>query len=89
MTITDIKKINAEKGFFFFSKKNMRLFKSKIESGLYKNNCFITSECNFDGTKRFYTVRKFNPESGSIETIGEFQQFKTIDSAREFARSVE
>ena len=37
---------------------------------------FITSENNFDGSRRFYTVRR-QSVSGDIKTVGEFQQYKT------------
>lgn len=41
---------------------------------------FITSEKRFDDARR-YTIRDAKPD-GTINTIGEFQQFRTRDQAR-------
>jgi hypothetical protein len=72
-TMDDVKRINAEKGFHFFSPDTMRFFKSKIESQLYADKYFITSEKKgFEDSTRGYSVREFNKDTGDIETIGEF-----------------
>lgn len=76
-------------GNHFFDKETMRFWVSEIESDLFQNNTFVTSEDNFDRSKRLYTVRKYNPETGDISTIGKFQQFETIDEAIKFALSVD
>jgi len=80
-TIEDIKRNNKKAGFHFFCKETMRFFNSKIETGLYKDNTFITSE-QFDyKSSRVYTIRKAVDVGESIKTIGEFGQFETLEKA--------
>lgn len=79
-----IKRFNHAAGQHFFEADTMRFFKSRIAPGVYHKgdhiNLFITSE-KFDyKTPRFYTIRQLQP-NGSIKTIGEFQQYKSLDSA--------
>ena len=88
MTLAEAKEIYKKTGSHFFDKETMKFFGSRIESGLYKNRCFITSEKNFDGTARFYTVRRFNEDYTNIETIGEFNRIKTIYGAREVVKEI-
>lgn len=86
LTIKDAKRINAEKGKHFFSKDTMRFFDSKIESDLFTNNTFITSEKRcFDDYTRVFAVRLFNPETGSIETLE--RNLLTKEDARKLARA--
>ena len=88
MTLAEaIEKYN-ETGGHFFDKETMRFFGSRIESKLYKNRCFITSENNMDGTERFYNVRRFRDDYRSIETIGEFNTIKTKTEAQRIAKEV-
>ena len=88
MTLAEaIEKYN-ETGGYFFDEDTMRFFGSRIESDLYKNRCFITSENNFDGTKRFYTVRRFNEDFTSIDTIGEFNKITSKNTAQQIAKEV-
>ena len=54
MTLADARYEYQKKGGHFFDRDTMKFFGSRIESDLYKNRCFITSEKNFDGTERFY-----------------------------------
>ena len=85
MTISEVKSIVTANGGHFFDKDTMKFWGTRIETGVIKNVCFVTSENSYDGTKRFYTIRRFNGKS--IDTIGEFQQYKTKESAREAARA--
>ena len=87
MTISEVKSIVTANGGYFFNKDTMNFFGTKIETSVFKNGCFVTSEDNYDKTKRLYTVRRFNGKS--IDTIGDFQQYKTKESAREAARKAE
>ena len=91
ITIDDAKRINKEKGQYFFSPDTMRFFKSKIERDILRfgqlidNKYFVTSE-QFDyDSPRLYSIREFNPDTGDIKTVGEFQEFKNKKTAREFA----
>ena len=94
MTMADVKKINAENGYYFFSRDTMRFFGTRIMSSLYKNNTFITSDfTSFERNKRKFTVRVFDPVSGSVETAKDkdgnstFNKFYFLEDAREFARN--
>lgn len=83
--IKELKEANKEAGYHFFSKEIMKFFASKIESNLYKNKTFITSEKKcFDDYTRVYSVRKANSDA-SIETVK--TDIKTIEEARIVARS--
>ena len=84
MKISEVKAIVVAIGSKWFSEETMKLFGTKIETSVFKNGCFVTSDNNFDRTERLYTVRRFTGES--IETVGKFQQYKTKESAREAAR---
>ena len=94
MTIADVKQANKDAGYYFFSRDTMRFFGTRIESTLYKNNTFITSDyTDFEKNNRAYSVRVFHPETGIVNTAkfpdgqSTFNKFSTIESAREFARS--
>lgn len=77
-----------QKEAYFFSRDAMRYWGCRIESGLYKNRCFITSENNFDGSRRGYTIHRFSKDFKRIETIGEFQEYSSLNSAREAAKEI-
>lgn len=94
MTIADVKQANRNAGYYFFSRDTMRFFGTRIESALYKNNTFITSDyTGFEKTSRAYSVRVFDPVSGKVSTAkfpdgqSTFNKFSTKETAREFARN--
>lgn len=80
MNINELIEIHGRKGFHFFSKNSKRFFNSRIgKKVLVKDDFayFITSE-KFDfNSPRLYTARKMNLTTGEINTIGQFQEFKT------------
>ena len=92
--MADVKQVNKDAGYYFFSKDTMRFFGTRIKSALYKNNTFITSDyTDFERNNRAYSVRVFHPETGIVDTAkfpdnqSTFNKFSTIESAREFARN--
>lgn len=94
-TITEVKKANKNLGHYFFSKDTRKFFNSRIESSLLKHQYFITSE-QFADTNgniidylfaRLYTVRQVLP-TGEIKTVGDFQQFKTLQQAKNFINNL-
>jgi len=87
LTIADVKRINAEKGQYYFTSDTMRFFKSRIESELYNNKYFITSEQSPE-MERKYSIRKFDKDTGSISTVGEFQAYNSKQSAKEALKKV-
>jgi hypothetical protein len=85
--IAEVKAANKAAGSHFFSPNTMRFFNSIIESSLYKNQCFITSEKPPHGP-RIYRVRKVKGNDGSIiDSIGPW--LKNIETARTVARAGE
>ncbi|MCX6821614.1 MAG: hypothetical protein NTW30_02425 [Candidatus Aenigmarchaeota archaeon] len=85
MNMEDVKRINEEKGQYYFTESTMRFFNSKVESELIEDKYFITSEQFDEKAPRLFTVREFNKESGWIRTIGKFQEFKDRFQAEDFA----
>jgi len=73
-TIAEVKIANKNKGYFFFSPDTMRFFNSEIESEIIKGKYFITSERMKLSMPKLYTIREAK-ENGSIDTVGNFQQY--------------
>ena len=89
LTLAEMKKINQDLGMHFFDKDAVKFFNSKFETkGIRKGNnvYFITSE-QFEPTigekePRKYTIRDMDLNDGSIDTVGEFQQYDSKESAK-------
>jgi hypothetical protein len=82
MSVPMMKELSKQNGSHFFDKSTMQFFNSQIQSGCNGKGFFITSErcdCNYP---RLYTVRRMM-SNGDVETIGKFQEFKTIKVARQ------
>lgn len=91
MTISAIKAANAAAGYYFFSPETMRSFGSRVSDDVIQGVLFVTSERDrignaWDGARR-YTVRRFFPETGSIQTVSEFGQFATLAAAKRWAHN--
>ena len=83
-SISEMKEKNEAAGHHWFSKENMRLFGTKIEVPPNKKGLFITSEYKGAGIKeRAYTIRYFDKHTGHVDTVNEFQQYETLDKAKE------
>ena len=87
-TIRDIKRMNKNSGLHWFSPDTMRFFRSRVGDKVYQGNggvYFISSEqfVGSDGRsgERMYTVRKFDPVTASIDTVGDFNKL-TYQQAR-------
>ena len=89
LTLTDIKENHAKAGRKFFSKNNMRSFNSRIESKLYNDNTFITSEKQEHQFPRLYTIRIALNNGIDIENVGEFQQFESFYQASEYRKTIQ
>lgn len=86
-TIQAIKDANKAAGYHFFDPDTLRFFDSRILGGVIGDGYFVTSErCDYD-SPRLYTVRRANA-NGSIDRVGEFQQFKTAHAARTYAKKI-
>lgn len=88
MTMSMARAKYEEKGGHFFDRRTMRFWGSRIESELYQNRCFITSEKNYDGSKRYYNVRRFSDDFSSIEDVAEFNQITSKKLAQSIAKEV-
>ena len=84
MTISEVKATVIANGGHFFDRDTMKYWGTRIETGVFKNGCFVTSEDNLDRTERLYTIRRFTGEL--IYTVGKFQQYETKEAARKAAR---
>ena len=77
----------------WFDADTMRFFNSRISSDLFYSPkkgliYFISSEkYNYD-SPRYYSVRSYEPKTGDIETIGEFQAYGTLGSAKTAAKKL-
>ncbi len=73
MTIAGIRAANAAAGGHFFEPATERFFRSRTLPTVYEGAggiFFVTSEQPPHG-KRAYTVRRFNPATRAISTVGE------------------
>ena len=86
--IRQIEYANTSAGHYFFSPSTMRFFRSKIASrNVINGRYFITSE-QFDASSpRLYTIRRAN-DDGTIDTVGDFQQYETAKAAKAAARKL-
>lgn len=84
LTLSDARRLNVEKGRYFFSPDTMKFFNSCVESDLIANKYFVTSEkrsgdpfLDIPAGERMFSIREFNSKTGNISTVGEFQEFGT------------
>ena len=81
LTMADVKRNNKTSEQCWFSPEAMRFFGSKIESGPLKQKYFVTSEQFEDDSPRLFTIRVYDPKTHQIDTVGDFQGYKTKDEA--------
>ena len=86
-TIAEIREANQAHGYYWFSHGAMRSFKTRIESAVYSGKYFITSEDNYNGTKRLYSIRQASA-NGYVGTVEDFNKFHTLEDAREQVRAI-
>lgn len=85
MTLADARAIYSG---HFFDRDTMKYWGSRIESDLYKNRCFVTSERNYDGTERYFNVRRFSEDFKNIVDITDFNTIRSIEEARQIIKEV-
>ncbi len=79
----------------WFEPSTMRFFRSRLNEKLYYCErltepsviLFISSEQGPNGIRR-YTIRSYAPETGEIDTVGDFQQYKTLNAAKRAAEKL-
>ena len=82
--IGDLQLANADSGRHFFSADTLSYFRSVIYRGFYAGRLFVTSERG-PNRRRMYTIRVANDDA-SIDTLGDFQQYATMEHAKAAAR---
>jgi hypothetical protein len=87
MTIAKIKSRNKSCGFHFFEKGAMGFFNSRVFPKVYGERFFLTSERFDSESPEFFTIRIANPD-GSIDTVSDFQQYRTKTTAAAAARAM-
>jgi hypothetical protein len=77
----------------FFGPIEMRAFSSRLPNHGYRakdGSVYFWSSERFeyrgDNGPRLYTVRRLNPETKHIDTVGKFQRYETAASANAAAR---
>ena len=73
----------------WFDTASMRFFRSRVGGFLVADftnarSLFVSSE-DFDGRSRRYTVRSIDWAEGTIDTVGTFQEYATLDAAKRAA----
>lgn len=77
----------------WFTPNNMRFFKTRLSETAYADRhggAFFVSSEKGPGMARAYSVRHFRPGSRgkcSVDTVGEFQQYKTGAAAHRAAQA--
>lgn len=90
LDILDVKQLHKIRtNGHFFDKSTLRFFNSRILSHVKQDKehiYFITSE-RYNDEPRYYTVREIDLETGEIETISKFQQFRYSSQAKQFIKN--
>jgi hypothetical protein len=87
LDIEEAERINIQKGFYWFSKGTKRFFGSSISRTLYSNDgkiyYFWSKEDSgfIPPITKKWSVRRFNYETGEVDTIGEFCEHNSVSSA--------
>jgi len=88
-TVEQIKRRNADAGFFYFSPETMRFFRCRVSPIIFGGRFFITSEqyraMSGDMEPRKYSIR-FAYTNGNIEHVSEFQAFRSLAQAKRAAK---
>jgi len=94
-SVNDIERANRNAGFHFFDTGAKRFFRSRIGENVYqgKGGIFFTTSEQFRDScgKKFprkYTVRRFDPETGNVSTVGEFNAIPCAGIARRLAEKL-
>lgn len=78
--IDAVKHANKALGQHWFSEDTMAFHGSEVVSELYAGQYFVTSEDNFDRTRKVFSVRQAQPDGG-VETVGEYGGWDTLEAA--------
>lgn len=88
MKMQDVINEVTKAGNKWFNEEAMKFWDSHIESELFDNLTFVSSELTHDGKERRYTIRRYVPDCKDVETVGEFLQYGTKEDAVLVARNI-
>lgn len=84
-TLAEFKRAHKNDGGHFFDRKTMSFFNSRIETGLLRDEYFITSEQFVSSTgiadKRKYTIRQI--DGLQVKTVSDFNTITSLSKAKE------
>ena len=78
--IDQVRLANRRAGRYFFEQGATRFFRSRYPEYAYQASgraYFITSEQFDDHSPRLFTLRVCDLATGEVDTVGEFQQYRT------------
>lgn len=88
-SIDDVKECARVCGSYWFEPDTMRFFKSRVGERIYPDGrggaYFVSSEKGPHGP-RAYSVRYYDPAKCNIDTVGEFQGYRTSTQAHKAAQ---
>lgn len=85
-SMTQIMQANIRSGGHFFDRATMRFFNSRISADVYGGHYFVTSERFSQAPyRRRYTIR-FVADNGDVTTIGQFQAYSCLSTAKRHAQ---
>lgn len=82
LSMQAVKRANTEAGFHWFEPDSMRFFKSRVGDRVIPldDGCLFVSSEKAPYEQRKYSVRRAY-DDGHVETVGEFQKYKTSREA--------
>jgi hypothetical protein len=84
LTLGEMKQLNENAGERWFKKEEMRFFGTILETKPNVKDLFITSEWIVPNRpERGYTLRWFERATGKVHTIGEMNEYKTLEEAKQ------
>src|SRR3990167_10424128 len=91
-TVQDLARVSQEKGSHFFDRDAMRYFQSRVSDRLYPapdgTVVFVTSERFESGKRRDprrWSVRRFDPVTGTVAEVSAFQAYQSASGAHSAA----
>lgn len=88
-SIEEIRLANRKAGRHFFDADTLQFFSSSIYGEIYGGRFFITSEQDSNSHytyPRKWSIRAASNNGASIDTIGEFQAYDTLEEAQQAVR---
>jgi hypothetical protein len=83
-TFAQMEKANKTINHHWFDKGAINFFNTVFETSPNRFNLFITSERYNENQPKKYSLRWFNQNNSKVYTLGNIQQFETIDQAQKF-----